>query len=147
MYKKASMKDLGIITSCVISAFSPYIPMIGKEPGPMKEDYEQALQCDEIWLCYDGELMEGFIYLIRAKDHLIFEVLAVNPECQGRGIGKQLVAFGEEKALEYGYHNIEVLTNEAFAVPQRLYSGCGYLEYKRGLEDGYQRIYYRKMLV
>ena len=146
MFKKASMKDLEMIKSCVILAFSPYIPMIGKEPGPMKEDYERAIQCDEIWLSYDDDFMEGFIYLIRAKEHLIFEVLAVNPECQGRGLGKKLVAFGEEKALEYGYHNIEVLTNEAFAVPQLLYTRCGYFEYKRGIENGYQRIYYRKTL-
>ncbi len=146
MFRKAVTEDLENIRSCVKAAFSPYIPILGKEPGPMKEDYELAILRDEIWLSYEKDKLEGFIYLIREPDHLTYEVLAVNPEFQGRGIGKKLLRFGEDKCGEYGYRDICLLTNEAFEVPKRMYPRYGYLEYKRGVEDGYRRIYYRKTI-
>ena len=41
--RRATLQDAPGVYACCVAAFKDYIPLIGQTPGPMKEDYCQAL--------------------------------------------------------------------------------------------------------
>ncbi|MBP1614760.1 MAG: acetyltransferase [Bacteroidetes bacterium] len=74
--------------------------------------------CDSEYDAVDWEVREG--------EFLILHRLLVNPEQQGKGIAKKLLAFVEDYALQAGYATIRL---DAFATNSSalaLYEGRGY---------------------
>jgi hypothetical protein len=45
--RRAAAQDVTAITDCVCHAFIHYIPRIGKQPGPMLDDYQTLVQAGE----------------------------------------------------------------------------------------------------
>lgn len=145
-FRLADEQDLPIIRVVVDLAFSPFIPLVGKQPVPMLEDFMKAIRDDEIWLAESSGVCKGLLHLKFAPSHLVYEIVAVSPLWQGQGVGKALLRFGEEKAKEYGYQEIRLLTNQTFSAAVAMYPKYGYQEVERREEEGYSRIYYRKAI-
>ena len=59
----------------------------------------------------DGEVA-GVIVLIPGGDHLLIENVAVAPNAQGHGLGRELMAFAERRAAELGMAELRLYTNQ-----------------------------------
>jgi ribosomal protein S18 acetylase RimI-like enzyme len=124
--KKATSQDAQAVRRLVREAYAQWIPLIGREPMPMKADYERAIRDHEIDLLYaDGDLV-ALIEVIVHSDHLFIENVAVTPHRQGQGLGRYLLSHVEKKARKENLGELRLLTNQAFEANIRLYESVGF---------------------
>ncbi|MFI5408036.1 GNAT family N-acetyltransferase [Kaistia sp. UC242_56] len=80
----------------------------------MVADYDRAVK-EHINLLYSGQRLVGLMETVQHPDHLWIENIAVAPDPQGNGFGKQLLALAEGIAAGVECKEIRLLTNEAFS--------------------------------
>lgn len=81
-----------------------------------------------------------------AEAGLLLDNIAVDPSCQGLGIGKALLQLAAAEARRQGYGSIFPYTHEKMTENQSWYEKIGYEEFARRTEKGYSRVYLRKVL-
>ena len=124
--RRADPPDVDAVRSLVREAYAQWIPVIGREPLPMKADYEKAVRRHEIDLLYADESLVALIEVFLTDDHLFIENIAVSPKHQGKGLGHHLLNHAETKAKGVGMGEMRLLTNQAFATNVRLYQSVGF---------------------
>jgi len=124
--RRAVASDAPAICALTRLAYAKWVPVAGREPLPMRADYEAAVRDHRIDLLFrDGELA-ALIETVAEADHLLIENVAVAPAFQGRGLGRTLLAHAERLALEFGYAELRLYTNKLFAANITLYLRLGY---------------------
>lgn len=146
MMRPATAADVAAIEAIVQAAYSPYIERIGREPGPMLENYRQLVQNGGVHVLENAGSVQGFIILLDDGDTLLLDNLAVAPDAQGLGYGRLLMDFAECQALNAGRATIRLYTNEAMNENITLYTRRGYVETHRAEEHGLRRVYMTKQL-
>lgn len=74
--------------------------------------------------CMENGHIAGILLLKEVKEGVLkMRQVAVQPSLQGKGIGRQLVSFSEQWAIENGYHAIELNARKAAV---NFYLGQGY---------------------
>jgi GNAT superfamily N-acetyltransferase len=145
--KPAAIADLAAVERIVHDAYVKYIERIGKQPGPMLDDYRQRIEAQEIWLFRDsGNVAVGILVLSAKSDHLLLDNVAVDPAHHGKGIGRALIEFAEREAVRQGYREIRLYTHQKMHENIALYPHLGYEETGRGEQDGFARVFFRKRL-
>lgn len=145
--RKACPADKAAIVNCVDKAYQKYVVRIGKKPGPMLDDYSSLITGGNVFCGeYSGKII-GVLVLRKFDDYMLLDNVALLPEFQGRGFGKLLITFAESYSLENKYNEIQLYTNVKMTENIGLYHGLGYTEYARKKEDGYERIYFKKVLI
>jgi ribosomal protein S18 acetylase RimI-like enzyme len=135
-----------IIRDVVRRAYAMYVPRMGKEPGPMLDDYAaRVAEGAAFVLERDGDIC-GALVLLDFPGYLLLDNVAIDPACRGRGLGKILIAFAEGEALRRGYSEIRLYTHECMTENIAMYPRLGYEESHRVTEKGYARIYMRKKI-
>ena len=124
--RRASSQDAEAVRRLVREAYAQWAPVIGREPMPMKADYERAVRDNEIDLLYADDDLVGLIEVIVNSDHLFIENIAVVPHRQGQGLGRHLLSHAEERARKANLRELRLLTNQAFATNIRLYESVGF---------------------
>jgi len=128
--RPAKPSDATAITGIVNAAYAKWVPVIGREPLPMRTDYSRALLEHQFDVIVEqdriGGPIVGLIETMQRDDHLWIENVAVAPAAQGRGIGRHLLAYAEQKAADAGCFEIRLLTNGAFEANVLLYRRLGY---------------------
>ena len=127
---------------------SVYLDRIGKEPGPMRENYwnriaegaVSVLEAEE-----SGKIV-ALIVLLPATDYLLLDNVAVDPLMQHRGIGRQLIEFAEAEGRRLGFAELRLYTHEKMSENIALYRRLGFIETGRGRQDGYDRVFMRKAI-
>ena len=142
----AAPTDHPAVEAIVRAAYSPYIARIGRAPGPMLDDYAVHIRQGRIHVIERAGVVAGILVLIPEKDALLLDNVAVAPDAQGLGLGREMLAFAERAAVSAGYRFIRLYTNEAMTENISLYARNGYLETHRGEENGLRRIYMSKNL-
>jgi GNAT superfamily N-acetyltransferase len=142
--QNAAEKDAAAVTICVHNAFGHYIERIGRKPGPMLMDYEREISEHQVFVVKDNGRLVGALVLCVKDEGFLLDVIAVEPEWQGKGLGKLLLNFAEAEAKRQGYKSIYLYTHEMMVENQALYSKIGYVEYDRRFENGLSRVYMRK---
>lgn len=125
-FRPAEPADAAAIRDIVRSAYGKWVPVIGREPLPMRADYEKAVAEHPLDLAIEEGRIVGMIETMLADDHLWIENICVAPEAQGRGIGRLLLERAERKAIEAGRPELRLLTNGAFEANVLLYKWHGY---------------------
>jgi ribosomal protein S18 acetylase RimI-like enzyme len=156
--RRAVAADVPALRSIVDDAFLPYVPRIGRAPGPVGADYAAAVARGETYVAVEagpagtggpggdpGPVL-GLIVLEPQDGYLQLETIAVRPATQGRGIGGCLLAFTEVRAGELGLPEIRLCTNVAMTENLAYYPRRGYTEINRARQDGYNRVFFRKRL-
>jgi GNAT superfamily N-acetyltransferase len=126
----AEARDLEMVTDLARRAYERYVPLIGREPMPMIEDYAPRIAGGQVWLLED-ETLAGMIVIEEREDALLIFSVAVVPERQGTGLGQKLLAFAEDVASKRGFGTIELFTNAKMERNIRIYGKCGYTETRR----------------
>ena len=146
MFRPAVEGDVPAIEALVREAYAMYVPRIGREPAPVTADHAGLVAAGRTSVVEaDGEVA-GVIVLIPGSDHLVVENVAVSPRMQGRGLGRELMAFAERRAAELGMAELRLYTNQLMTENIALYPALGYTETGRRVEDGFARIYFSKRI-
>jgi ribosomal protein S18 acetylase RimI-like enzyme len=145
--RKAAPADETAIVRCIQNAYEKYIARIEKNPGPMLYDYLPLIVNEKVFCGeFFGEIV-GALVLKKFDGYILLDNVALLPEYQGRGFGKQLIAFAEHYSSENNYDEIRLYTNVKMVENIKFYHKLGYLEYSRREGDGYERVYFKKRLV
>ena len=95
---------------------------------------------------FDPQLGPQGAMLIGEPDSLLIENVAVNPDAQGTGLGRQLMEFAEQEAARRRLTRVRLYTHEVMTESQAVYARLGYREDQRTTEDAYRRIFMSKDL-
>jgi len=94
----------------------------------------------------DESGVRGIVVCFPKDGHFFLENIAVDPACQGQGVGGALMSFVERQARAAGYEEIRLYTHARMTENLAYYPKLGYEEIDRRSEDGYNRVYFRKIL-
>jgi ribosomal protein S18 acetylase RimI-like enzyme len=144
--RSASLEDLAAVEAIVESAYARYVPIIGRKPGPMLDDYRALIDKGHVYVLSDGGGISAILVLIPEEHAMLLDNVAVSPHAQGRGHGRALIAFAESMARERGLRAIRLYTNEAMTENVALYGRLGFVETHRREEQGFRRVYMAKLL-
>jgi len=112
----------------------------------MDDDYAEKLRKSDVFVAVDDGGVVGLIVLIATENHLLIENVAIDPEHQGKGIGRSLMALAETYAADRSIPELKLYTNAAMAENLALYPRLGYREYARRTENGLKRVFFSKRL-
>jgi len=145
--RPARTEDAAAISECVTAAYKTYIARLGKPPRPMLDDYKDVIQQHRVFALTQATRIIGILVLVIQRQTLLVDNVAVDPDHQGRGYGRKLMALAEEEARRLGFTAITLYTNERMTENIELYNKLGYRELGRKTEQGYDRVYMQKSLL
>lgn len=141
--RRAGLDDRAGIEAVVHAAYSPYVARIGREPGPMGDDYATLIAKGRVHV---AGVVQGVLVLLPETDTMLLDNLAVAPAAQGQGIGRQMMAFAEQVARDADYRSIRLYTHALMTENVVLYARNGYVETHRAEEKAFKRVYMTKSL-
>jgi ribosomal protein S18 acetylase RimI-like enzyme len=143
-FRRAIEADLPSIQRVIAAAYHKYLTRMDRPPAPLLRDYRRAVESGAVWVT--GNPVIGLISLTQSDDVILIENIAVHPDQQGNGLGRQLMEFAEEQARINRIGRLALYTNEVMTENQAIYARLGYRVIGRRVEDGYRRIYMEKTL-
>jgi ribosomal protein S18 acetylase RimI-like enzyme len=145
--RQATGADLPAVVGLVERAYEPWVERIGRRPAPMDSDYAALIAAGEVHhLLDDDGRTVGLVIVRDLGDHLLVDNVAVDPDHQGRGHGRTLLAFAEHRAAELGLAELRLYTHARMTENIALYRRLGWHDYDRHSERGFTRLYFRKSL-
>lgn len=124
--RQATAADAAAIRALTREAYTKWVAITGREPLPMRVDYDEAVKSHRFDLLYEDDALAALIETSRESDHLLIVNVAVAPAFQGRGLGKHLLAHAERLAVAGGFGEIRLYTNSLMAENIALYKRLGY---------------------
>ncbi len=127
----ANPGDLAAVQDITLAAYSAYLPVLGAMPLPVYADHAAAIAQGQIWLIRDGPADAGLLVLETTPNHLMIESLAVLPSHQGRGLGRWMLGFAEQRARSAGLPELRLYTNAKMVRNIHIYGLAGFFETDR----------------
>lgn len=143
-FRPAESRESDAIRTLVRDAYALYVPRMDREPAPMVADYTGLIASGVLEVAELDGLLAGILVCYPRGDHLHVENVAVSSKAQGKGIGRALMARAETRARELSLGAVELYTNEVMEENFPFYAALGYAITGRAVEDGYNRVYFRK---
>lgn len=122
----ATISDAEAVTVLTKMAYAKWVPVIGREPLPMKADHAAFIQENRVDLLFSGADLVALVETVQRKEDVLIENVAVDPRFQKRGYGRRMVAQAEYLAVKAGLDVVRLYTNSLFEVNLRLYTSLGY---------------------
>ena len=144
LIKPAREGEEDAIRGLIRRAYAMYVPRMGKEPGPVVDDYAARIAEGAAYVLERDDAICGALVLLDFPGYMLLDNVAIDPDCQGLGLGRVLIAFAEGEALRRGYREIRLYTHECMTENIAMYPRLGYEESHRVTEKGYDRVYMRK---
>jgi GNAT superfamily N-acetyltransferase len=110
----------------------------------MDDDYADKIDAGQVDIAELDGAPIGVLVLIPRDDHLLVENVAVDPDHQGRGVGRALLGHAERTAAHLGLPELRLYTNAAMTENLKLYPRLGYREVVRKTENGFERVFFAK---
>jgi len=135
------------VKECAKDAYEQYIEIIGSRPAPLDANFKVQIHKGHIHIAIDDrQKIIGYIVFHKESHIIHLESVAVHRSAIGQGIGRQLIEVCERHARKLGARCIQLYTNEKMTSNLSLYPYLGYTEYDRKCEDGFNRVYFEKIL-
>lgn len=144
--RPAKPDDAPGVAACVCEAYVHYIERIGKQPGPMLDDYAKVIQQFQVHVAISAGKVVGAIVLKVTDEGFYIDNVSVRPSVKGKGVGRALLELAEAEALRQGYNSIYLATHELMTENRALYARIGYVQYDQRVVNGYARVLMRKVL-
>lgn len=138
--------DAEAIRDLTRDAYAKWVPLIGREPLPMRIDYVEAVKVHRFDLLEVGGQLAALIETVPDEDQLLIENVAVAPVFQGRGFGVRLLKLAEDQARDNGLAGTRLYTNQLFAENISLYASLGYHVEREEALNGGVAVHMRKPL-
>ncbi len=142
--RAAVQADVPAVEAVVRAAYGHYVERLGRPPGPMTADYGQLIAAGGSCVIERDGGVVGVMILNAVSDHLLISNVAVLPEHQGRGLGASLLAHAEAQARQRGLDEMRLFTNALMHENIAIYRKFGWVEYDRGEQAGFRRVFMRK---
>ncbi|MBD9667125.1 GNAT family N-acetyltransferase [Variovorax sp. VRV01] len=145
-FRRAGEKDAAAVGLLTRAAYAKWVPVIGREPLPMKADYESAVREHLVDLLeVDGKLA-ALVEMIPEPDWLLIENLAVAPTFQRRGYARILLERARDTGLALRLKGLRLFTNKLFESNVDLYLRHGFaIDREEPFMDGVT-VYMSKLL-
>jgi ribosomal protein S18 acetylase RimI-like enzyme len=137
--------DVPTVRDIVERAYGVYVERIGRRLVLMDHDYAEKVREGHLFVA-DDDAVIGLIVLIRQRDHVLIENIAVDPPWQGTGVGRALLDYAEADTRRQQLHVLRLYTNAAMTENLILYHSLGYREDDRRGEGGFERVFLSKHL-
>ena len=142
----ATMSDRDAVEAITAAAYAPWIPRVGRPPGPMRDDHAALIRDGRVHVVERDGAVRGVLVVIPDDDALLLHRVAVPPAPPGRGLGRALSRHAEPGARAAGLAAVRLATNVAMAENIALYARLGFVETHRGEQRGFRRVFMRKMV-
>ncbi len=120
------------LKNCMESAYATYQErMGGKRLPPMDVDYSSEIQNYPTWVVESNGSILGGLIMVFEKDGASIANIAVDPKCQGQGIGSALMSFAESKARENNFSELHLATHVLLSKNISFYQHLGWEETER----------------
>lgn len=147
--RRAGPDDLAFVRDTTYAAYASYLPLLGAMPLPVSADHAALIAAGQVWLVRDGTADAGLMVLEDSADHLMIESLALLPACQGRGLGRWMLDFAEQRARRAGLPELRLYTNVLMTRNIAIYTQAGFTETRQEPvphRPGYMRTHMTKQL-
>ena len=144
MIRRARPDEAPLLRTLVGRAYAPWVPVVGRRPMPMDDDYEARVAAGEAWVLEEAGALRGVLVLVEHADHLLLDNVAVEPARKDKGDGRALLDFVEAEARRRGLPEIRLYTNEKMERNIALYAARGYAETGRQDGAGFRRVFMAK---
>ena len=134
------------LAAIVEAAYGPWVPVVGRRPFPMQDDYAARIGAGQAWVLEAEGTIAGLVVIEQEADHLMLDNIAIDPARQGRGDGRLLLDFVEAEARCRGLPKVRLYTNVLMERNVALYARRGYAETERRQEKGFARVFMTKTL-
>ncbi len=146
LIRPAETADIPRLTSLAEQAYAKYVERIGRRPAPMDPEFAMHIAAGEVdVLARDGAIL-GFVIWRLEADHGFVDNVAVDPAQIGRGVGKALLAWVETRVRAQGLREMRLYTNAKMTENLTLYPRWGWEATDRRMQDGFDRVFFRKRL-
>lgn len=109
------------------AAYAANRVVLGREPLPLLVDYDEIFATHECWVRTQNAAIVGAMFLrCRDLDLLIWSI-ASDPRCQGKGLGRAMLAAAEHRARELDRKVIRLYTGQKLTDRVAWYSRHGYM--------------------
>lgn len=144
--RRATANDAPEMALLTRAAYAKWVPVIGREPLPMKADYEVAVREHLVDLLHVDGVLAGLVEMIPEPQWLLIENLAVAPAFQGRGCARILLEHAQQVARGQQLQGLRLFTNKQFASNVDLYLHHGFAVDREEPFMGGFTVYMRKPL-
>jgi ribosomal protein S18 acetylase RimI-like enzyme len=144
--RRARTDEAAAARALVRGAYGHYVERIGREPGPMGDDYAARIADGQVWVLDDDSAMAGLVVIEKAAGCVLLDNIAVARDFWGRGHGRRLMNFVEDRAREMGRSEIRLYTHVLMTENIAMYRRLGFVELERKTEKGFDRVYMAKSL-
>ena len=144
--RRARPDEAPLLRALVERAYAPWVPVVGRRPTPMDDDYDARVAAGGAWVLEEAGAVRGVLVLEEHADHLLLYNVAVEPARRGQGDGRILLDFAEAEARRRGLPEVRLYTNELMERNIVLYAARGYAETERRREEGFCRVFMAKRL-
>jgi ribosomal protein S18 acetylase RimI-like enzyme len=142
--RPARPEEAPLLAALVERAYAPWVPIIGRRPFPMQDDYAARIAAGEAWVLEEGGALRGLAVIEAHPDHLMLDNIAVDPARQGSGDGRALLDFVEAEARRRGVAEVRLYTHALMVRNIALYARRGFVETDRREEKGFSRVFMAK---
>ena len=118
--------DVAAVGLLTRTAYAKWIPVIGREPLPMRADYEVAVREHLVDLLEVDGVLAAVIEMIPERDWLLIENLAVAPAFQRQGLAGVLLKRASDTAMALRRKGLRLFTNKKFGSNVDLYLRHGF---------------------
>ncbi|MBS0541472.1 MAG: GNAT family N-acetyltransferase [Proteobacteria bacterium] len=144
--RQATAADAAAIRALTREAYAKWVAVTGREPLPMRVDYDEAVKSHRFDLLYDNDTLAALIETAHEADHVLIVNVAVAPSHQKRGLGRQLLALAETIARDAGLGLAKLYTNGLMAENIALYRRLGYRIDREEPSGGHVQVHMSKAI-
>jgi GNAT superfamily N-acetyltransferase len=127
-------------------AYAPWIPIVGRRPAPMDDDYGAHITACEVFVLTIDGVITAALVLIPRPDHLLLDNIVVEPSSARQGLGRRLMQFAETEAVRRGKAELRLFTHERMLDNIDLYARLGFVETRRASVEGFDRVFMSKAI-
>lgn len=141
--REAKVSDSEQLHHCMDKAYTKYLARLnGGTLPPLEIDYADEIANYPAWVIESQSKIIGGLFMAFEKEFASIANIAVHPDYQGYGLGKELMLFAHTKAKEKGYSELRLATHVLLTENISLYKHLGWVEYDR--DD--LRVYFKKSI-
>ncbi|GAB7183893.1 hypothetical protein ATKI12_3724 [Kitasatospora sp. Ki12] len=145
--RPAAAADGEVLAEIAREAYGKYLGLVDEPPAPLLLDYREVAASGRCHVAVSDDGTLGMVTVETPEDgdpYLVLRNLAVRPSCQGRGIGRKLVALVEEMARSAGLRGVRLWTRVEMVDNIAFYQGLRYEVTHTERNEHSHRVFLRK---
>jgi ribosomal protein S18 acetylase RimI-like enzyme len=147
LIRSATADDAARIGAIAHAAFAKYVPRIGREPSPMVADFDAEIAAHRIVVIEAAGKVSGYMIAWPEADAYFIDNIAVDPACQGEGLGRRLMEYAAAEANRLRLRALQLYTNVLMIENLSMYAHLGFVETHRATTaKGFNVVYMRRSL-